>query len=107
MIKFTKTPEKLSQVKLLGTTFEGEKLKKVKIYFECGSSLTLKDDMVVKLKVVSSSVLGTLRYYGLPFDQDEVFLTGVEVGSHSLLVKELQWERFSSGHFHLVEVIKK
>jgi hypothetical protein len=43
----------------------------------------------------------------LPFDQDEVLLTGVDVASHQIQVKDLQWEYFSSGYFHLVEVIKK
>jgi hypothetical protein len=104
---FTKTPQKPGQVKLLGTTYEGEKLEKVKIIFGCGSSLTLKDGMIVKLKVISTRAKETLRTHGLPHDQDEVLLTGVGVGTHTLYVKDIQRTRFSPSSFQLVEVIKK
>ncbi len=51
--------------------------------------------------------MGTLRTYGLPFDQDEVLLTGVQVATHCISVRDTSHCLFSPGYFHLVEVIKK
>jgi hypothetical protein len=91
-------------VQLLGTTFSGESPKKLKIFFGDGKCVTVKDGMKVKVKIVSSEVSGYLRTYGLPFDQDEVYITGVNRESHLIEVFGHSWERFSTGKFELVSV---
>ena len=93
-------------VQLLGTTFDGHSPKKLEIFFGDGRSVVVKDGMKVKVRIVRSHVSGYLRAYGFPYDQDEVYITGVCRSTHSIEVWGHSFQRFCTGYFELIGIEK-